>query len=142
MAATVVAMSSTKGSGPPLGAPMAIGLVPSSRSVPPKGATWLALPTAAQIPTMPWAACGRTYSAAGPAWLPPRTPTHPIPTARAFSIAMSQARFIVRWPSPLSPSSTAMAGVSFATLGCGTGLKPPSRNRARYCRRRNTPWVS
>ena len=46
-AATVVAMSRTTGGSSPAGTAIAMGLVPSSSSVPPQGGTWLALPTAA-----------------------------------------------------------------------------------------------
>ena len=57
---------------------------------------------------MSWASGMVAYSEAGPAWLENCELTQAIPVLRAFSIAISAARFMTRWPMPLSPFTTAV----------------------------------
>ena len=68
--------------------------------------------------------------------------TQPMPVARAFSIAISAARFMTRWPMPLSPFRTAVPACSCTTWMFGRTLKPPALIRLTYCGKRLTPCPS
>src|SRR6266581_4237124 len=98
------------------GAATAIGLVESSRSIPPQGAMWLALPTARYSPIMSCASGIAAYSDAGPAWLLRLTPTQAAPAVFAFAIAVFAAKLITTCPMPLSPSMSAIPAASRATF--------------------------
>src|ERR1700704_695575 len=59
-----------------------------------------------------------------------------MPVARAFSMAISAARVITRWPMPLSPLRTAVEACSRTTRMSGRGLKPLALMRRGYLGRR------
>ena len=91
---------------------------------------------------MSWASGMRAYSEAGPAWLENCALTQPMPVARAFSMAISAARLMTRWPMPLSPLTSAVEACSRTTRMFGLVLKPPALMRRAYCGSRLTPWPS
>src|SRR5258706_10989279 len=134
-------MSSTIGPPSP-GAATAIGLVESSRSIPPQGAMWLALPTARYSPIMSCSSGIAAYSDAGPAWLLRFTPTQATPAVFAFSIAVFAAKLITTCPMPLSPSTSAIPAASRVTRIFGFTLTAPARILRTYCGRRKIPWPS
>src|SRR5881396_1827875 len=124
------------------GAATAIGLVESSRSIPPQGAMWLALPTARYSPIMSCASGIAAYSDAGPAWLLRLTPTQAAPAVFAFAIAVFAAKLITTCPMPLSPSTSAMPAASRATFTFGFTLTAPPLMRRTYCGSRKIPCPS
>src|SRR6185312_9003248 len=71
-----------------------------------------------------------------------RTPTQATPVSRASSIAVSAARATTRWPMPLSPSTSAVAGAERVTLMFGCALIALSLSRVTYCGSRKTPCAS
>src|SRR5271154_4983969 len=82
------------------------------------------------------------YSEAGPAWLENCELTQAMPVTRAFSIAISAARFMTRWPMPLSPFTSAVEACSRTTRMSGRTLKPPALMRRAYCGRQPAAAVS
>ncbi len=58
-----------------------------------------------------------------------RAPTQATPFVFAFSIAVMVANRITRWPMPLSPSTSAVAGFSCTMRMFGRGLLPPAFSR-------------
>src|SRR5215475_127195 len=76
------------------------------------------------------------------AWFECVAPTHATPLSRASATAVSAARLITRWPMPLSPSTSAVAGAVWLTAIFGLLLKPPALRRRTYCGSRKMPWPS
>jgi hypothetical protein len=71
-----------------------------------------------------------------------RTPTQATPASRAIAIASLAARVITRWPMPLSPSTSAVAGPVRVTVMFGLRIEAAGLERRTYCGSRKMPWPS
>ena len=118
-----------------------MGFVPSNRSALKVGAACgLALVMA--MPTMSCFNAIMAWYPAMPKWFEFLTDIHPLPTASAFLRAIFMTNGATTKPSPLSPSTDAVLGVSWTIFMFGFALIRPISQSRTYPGSFMTPWES